>query len=273
MFILDLSFSTPSIWPTRSVQGPVENPVRVLASFVLESQVLDTVSTASRTRCLHALISPPFPKSRFSLNSSFANHGSVSLAHLADLPQPPCISLPSFPQLLTPSKSKREVCFVTFEKYEEPMSSSVDFTAISLPPDPPASNQDVAVAADPSSSSGTSPWSTSHTNESSVSPVSGPLASTSPQLVPRRPSVAGRQYAERQTNDSTPTSRASVAVACVACRNRHLKCDGESPCSRCLQDGSQCSYVRSRRGWKPPKNKNGSPMSPGTTSNGMLFHW
>jgi hypothetical protein len=69
-------------------------------------------------------------------------------------------------------------------------------------------------------------------------------------------SAAGRARIDRQTADSTPTSRAAVAVACTNCRSRHLKCDGQQPCSRCLQEGlAECSYMKSRRGWKGPRKQ------------------
>jgi hypothetical protein len=45
-------------------------------------------------------------------------------------------------------------------------------------------------------------------------------------------------------------ARASVAVACVPCRSRHLKCDGGVRCSRCRTDNVECTYIKSRRGWK-----------------------
>lgn len=41
----------------------------------------------------------------------------------------------------------------------------------------------------------------------------------------------------------------TLPVACLACRSRHLKCDGGVRCSRCKADGVECSYVKSRRGW------------------------
>lgn len=38
-------------------------------------------------------------------------------------------------------------------------------------------------------------------------------------------------------------------LACLPCRSRHLKCDGERPCcARCAEFGKQCSYTESRRG-------------------------
>ncbi|KAF5633057.1 hypothetical protein F52700_6158 [Fusarium sp. NRRL 52700] len=55
------------------------------------------------------------------------------------------------------------------------------------------------------------------------------------------------------TAESSRTSVTSVPAACLACRGRHLKCDGVNPCSRCLSSGSECIYVASRRGYKGPR--------------------
>lgn len=47
-----------------------------------------------------------------------------------------------------------------------------------------------------------------------------------------------------------------VALACTECRARHLKCDAGVPaCNRCQTDGRECSYVKSRRGWKGTRRK------------------
>jgi hypothetical protein len=66
-----------------------------------------------------------------------------------------------------------------------------------------------------------------------------------------------------QKDSGANQTRASVAVACVPCRSRHLKCDGGVRCSRCRADGVECTYIKSRRGWKGKrKNKpeeNGAP--------------
>ncbi|KAM5345352.1 hypothetical protein ACJ41O_011214 [Fusarium nematophilum] len=45
----------------------------------------------------------------------------------------------------------------------------------------------------------------------------------------------------------------SVPAACLACRGKHLKCDGQNPCSRCRSSNSECIYVASRRGYKGPR--------------------
>ncbi|KAF4341405.1 c6 zinc finger [Fusarium beomiforme] len=58
------------------------------------------------------------------------------------------------------------------------------------------------------------------------------------------------------TAESSRMSVTSVPAACLACRGRHLKCDGVNPCSRCLTSGSECVYVASRRGYKGPRRNN-----------------
>ncbi|KAL2847523.1 hypothetical protein BJY01DRAFT_212476 [Aspergillus pseudoustus] len=48
-------------------------------------------------------------------------------------------------------------------------------------------------------------------------------------------------------NINPKTTRSSLA--CLACRSRHLKCDGKRPsCSRCAEISQECNYARSRRG-------------------------
>lgn len=47
-----------------------------------------------------------------------------------------------------------------------------------------------------------------------------------------------------------------MALACTECRARHLKCDAGVPsCNRCETDGRNCSYIKSRRGWKGTRRK------------------
>lgn len=60
-----------------------------------------------------------------------------------------------------------------------------------------------------------------------------------------------------QNSQSAAQARTSVAVACVPCRSRHLKCDGGVRCSRCRADGVECTYIKSRRGWKGKRKKPG----------------
>ncbi|OCL10270.1 hypothetical protein AOQ84DRAFT_315728 [Glonium stellatum] len=79
-----------------------------------------------------------------------------------------------------------------------------------------------------------------------------------------RPGAAvGPTQVQTPTTTSNATApRASISVACVACRSRHLKCDGGNRCSRCKADGVHCSYVKSRRGWKPLKRKPKTASTP-----------
>jgi hypothetical protein len=60
-----------------------------------------------------------------------------------------------------------------------------------------------------------------------------------------------------QNGQSTAQNRASVAVACVPCRSRHLKCDGGVRCTRCRNEGVDCTYIKSRRGWKGKRKRPG----------------
>ncbi|KAJ5584828.1 transcriptional regulator family: Fungal Specific TF [Penicillium hispanicum] len=45
-------------------------------------------------------------------------------------------------------------------------------------------------------------------------------------------------------------------LACLLCRRKHLKCDGNTPtCHRCALSGAECQYTKSRRGYKGPSKK------------------
>ncbi|KAL1850217.1 hypothetical protein VTK73DRAFT_9731 [Phialemonium thermophilum] len=71
----------------------------------------------------------------------------------------------------------------------------------------------------------------------------------------------------------------SVPAACLACRAKHLKCDGLNPCSRCTSSSSECVYVASRRGYKGPRRNTAanpnkrhasSSPSPSTSASGSV---
>ena len=48
---------------------------------------------------------------------------------------------------------------------------------------------------------------------------------------------------------SDPKRIERVILACIQCRNRHVKCDSTQPaCNRCRRDGKECIYQKSRRG-------------------------
>ena len=45
-------------------------------------------------------------------------------------------------------------------------------------------------------------------------------------------------------------------LACLLCRQKHLKCDGATPvCGRCASAGASCQYTPSRRGYKGQSKK------------------
>ncbi|KAF3915913.1 hypothetical protein AA313_de0204455 [Arthrobotrys entomopaga] len=59
-----------------------------------------------------------------------------------------------------------------------------------------------------------------------------------------------------------------VPLACTECRSRHLKCDAGTPsCSRCVTDGRDCVYVKSRRGWKGSRRRSNQSRA-GSVSGG-----
>lgn len=74
--------------------------------------------------------------------------------------------------------------------------------------------------------------------------------------------------------DSTaaaPKSAGPSLLACLHCRQKHLKCDGKTPvCGRCQSSGSVCQYTPSRRGYKGPSKKRARPDS---TSEQVAGDW
>ncbi|KAK2589978.1 hypothetical protein QQS21_012343 [Conoideocrella luteorostrata] len=81
---------------------------------------------------------------------------------------------------------------------------------------------------------------------------------TTPSAVDANKSLATDVSNDGRLRDST------VPAACLACRSKHLKCDGQTPCSRCVGTQSECVYVASRRGYKGPRR--------GTTQNPNKRH-
>lgn len=75
------------------------------------------------------------------------------------------------------------------------------------------------------------------------------------------------QSPSESTTEHTSASRSTgkhVSRACLQCRSRHLKCDGNLPkCNRCTKGGKECSYVKSNRGGS---RKKGVKKSNQTTS-------
>lgn len=61
-----------------------------------------------------------------------------------------------------------------------------------------------------------------------------------------------------------PKGSGPSLLACLTCRQKHLKCDSKMPvCGRCLSSGMNCEYTPSRRGYKgPSKKRRADPDSP-----------
>lgn len=61
-----------------------------------------------------------------------------------------------------------------------------------------------------------------------------------------------------QTSDPSSSAKqwTRASLACVPCRDRHIRCDAVTPvCSRCASEKKQCFYLKSRRGGRrrPPR--------------------
>ncbi|MCJ1311211.1 hypothetical protein MMC25_004882 [Agyrium rufum] len=80
--------------------------------------------------------------------------------------------------------------------------------------------------------------------------------------VPAAPSSATGNNAEPDLDITNDGPKSATPLACTACREKHLKCDGRTPpCSRCETSGQTCIYVKSRRGWRPREKKK-EPQQP-----------
>lgn len=81
---------------------------------------------------------------------------------------------------------------------------------------------------------------------------------------PSSPQLKARQRA------GPPRTRAKVrtSLACVPCRSKHSKCDGDVPaCIRCRLENKVCSYAKSRRGARLRKTRDETTFSlPSDTS-------
>lgn len=55
----------------------------------------------------------------------------------------------------------------------------------------------------------------------------------------------------------SPQNKANASSrACLSCRNKHLKCDGQTPvCARCADADISCVFVKSRRGYRGSAKK------------------
>ncbi|KAI1272038.1 hypothetical protein F5Y07DRAFT_322664 [Xylaria sp. FL0933] len=117
--------------------------------------------------------------------------------------------------------------------------------------------------------------------DSYLQSVSDPSShSSSPEMyAPGVPQAAPTISPPGNADSRGPTQ--TVPAACLACRGKHLKCDGANPCSRCLSSNSECVYIASRRGYKGPRKNSAvnpnkrhasdSPPSAGGESCPMLL--
>lgn len=75
-------------------------------------------------------------------------------------------------------------------------------------------------------------------------------------------------------NSTNPNARGSgpSLLACLLCRHKHLKCDGQTPvCGRCQVTASECLYTPSRRGYKgPSKKRRANPTTPEQTATDLV---
>jgi hypothetical protein len=56
--------------------------------------------------------------------------------------------------------------------------------------------------------------------------------------------------------DASHHLRRPIIYSCLFCRERHQKCDGAQPCSRCRMYGKQCIFVeRKRHKWGKTKQR------------------
>lgn len=70
-------------------------------------------------------------------------------------------------------------------------------------------------------------------------------------FVPCAPFSPARNASWTPTSMGASGKARSMSKACLSCRSKHLKCDGQTPvCSRCVASLTDCHYVQSRRGYR-----------------------
>ncbi|KAI1497298.1 fungal-specific transcription factor domain-containing protein [Biscogniauxia marginata] len=100
------------------------------------------------------------------------------------------------------------------------------------------------------------------------------LKSHDPQLQHRCP-ICGRRYARSDVlkrhveNHPQYSNSKRKQRSCVACHDRGIECDGNSPCSPCIQNSSECTRVvpKCQRGMDTPVNVDGRVNGDGQRQN------
>ncbi|KAF4589546.1 C6 transcription factor [Ophiocordyceps camponoti-floridani] len=91
--------------------------------------------------------------------------------------------------------------------------------------------------------------------------LSASSTSSSPTTADSVTTAGSKSPPNGQSADANKARESTVPAACLACRSKHLKCDGQSPCARCYSSQSECVYVASRRGYKGPPRR-GATVNP-----------
>lgn len=74
-----------------------------------------------------------------------------------------------------------------------------------------------------------------------------PADAEPPRPAPARPSMGSGSKSKKPAAGSQPPK---VQIACLYCRHRRIRCDGNTPCSSCVQRGKECQYPT-----EPPKKR------------------
>ncbi|KAL5624252.1 hypothetical protein BROUX41_004312 [Berkeleyomyces rouxiae] len=91
-----------------------------------------------------------------------------------------------------------------------------------------------------------------------IIPPSADMSMTHQRECPAGPIPPDNSTCKPSSADGNPNTSGmsqAIAAACLSCRAKHLKCNGQTPCSRCTANQSECVYIASRRGYKGPRAK------------------
>jgi hypothetical protein len=97
-----------------------------------------------------------------------------------------------------------------------------------------------------------SPSGSTTTTSALTSPLETPTSSTRPPSSQQSPKSQSEEAESQPSNTSAngnqstseqSKERVTVPSACVACRSKHLKCDGLSPCTRCSANSKKPCFL------------------------------